>query len=311
MLDLYDIVDSLDYITTNCYQGQLTTVLDESFNVKRLTVADIAHTDIPKGAIVLSRLKLRTLCRVLDEIAPKLQGTRVLVYEQDTWENFFPSSPWFKSYQTICDKLSVISFLNMAHWWAELVRSTGIPARFVQVWTLPKYCDPPIPWSQRQHAVIFCGTMYPRRIALVNALKDHGVDVEIVPAGKSYRDYLGLLSLSKVQIRSEKIDWVLNAGKGDFRLTEHNAMWQRDIECAARGCFSMRENDGEGVKWGIDRIPTIVPFDTVGAAATNVKRILSMDNAEADYLTNVAVEAVRSAEGWSSVPRVIHELVGM
>lgn len=310
MVELYDIVDNLDYVATNCYQHQLTEVLDASFNVKRLTLAELERGDIPIGSAVISRLRLRTLVNNLQTVSSALRGTRSFIYEQDTWENFLVDSPYFGSYAKINACLSPLTFLNMSHWWAALVRSAGIPSRFIQVWTLPKYCTPPAPWSQRAHKAIFCGTLYPRRVTFFDALKQRGINVEVVPVQPTFARYLELLSSSRLVIRCDKIDWLIDAGHGQCRVTDYNALWQRDIEVAARGCFSMREADDEGSLWGIGRIPLIVPFTTVDSAVASINRIASLSCTEADDIAHTSVDVIRSAEGWMSVPRVIHEVLG-
>ena len=209
----------------------------------------------------------------------------------------------------ICDNTPVISFFNMSHWWSDQVRKNGIPSSFIQVWMLPKYCVKPIPWAHRKHEVIFCGTMYPHRKTFFDKIKAEGVDVEIVPAGKEYAAYLDLLSNSKIAIRSELISWKCDLGQGPTVITHPNAQWQRDIECASRGCFSMRERDGEAELWNVDKIPTIVPFTDPRDAAAAIKMILSLDSDIVNMLTEKSIEIVKNGIGWKTVPDAIIALM--
>lgn len=307
MVELYDLVDDLQYNSENCYAHQLSEVLDSTYKVIRVPLAALNQVVIPAGSLVLSRLRLRTLSKELARVQEATYGTKLFIYEQDTWENFLVDSPYWGSYRRINDALKPVSFLNMSHWWANLVRSTGIPARFVQVWMLPRYCQPFIPWDKREHNVIFCGTVYPRRAEFFVQLKERGIRVEVVPVQKNYESYLNLLSNSKIVIRCDKIDWLIDAGQGTQRITEYNALWQRDVECAARGCFSMRELDKEAALWNIDRIPTIVPFTSLDEAVDNIHRVLAMDSSITNSLITKSIEVVKSSEGWMSVPRVITE----
>ncbi len=310
---LYDIVDTHVYIQTNCFQHQLNVVLHEHFSVDQIEVRELlsGQRTIPDGALVLVRLKLRTFANNLSSLAPILKKTRLFVYEQDTWENFLVDSPYYGSYKKICDALPVISFLNMSHWWSDLVKSVNMPSNFVQVWMLPQYCTEPTPWSQRRHDVVFCGTMYPHRVAFFDKLRAAGVDVEIVPSGKDYRSYLDLLSSSKIAIRSEMINWKIDIGigTGAFTVNYPNAQWQRDIECAARGCVSMRELDNEAGLWDIDEIPSIIPFRDLESAATNVRNVLSAQPEKMDELINRSVSVVKNRRGWQTVPDVIKRLM--
>lgn len=305
---IYDIVDSSAYVDTNCYQHQLTEVLTDGFDVKRLELADLHYGCIPEGGIVLSRLKLRTLAKNLGWIAPILKHGNVFVYEQDTWENFLVGSPYFGSYKRICEAVGVTSFINMSYWWADLVRSTGIPAGGAKPWTLPRYCAEPIPWSKRTHDVIFCGTLYPERRIFIDQLRAQGVNIEVVPAGKDYPTYLSLLSDSRIAIRSERKDWRIDSGQAQT-LELPNAQWQRDIECAARGCVSMREHDDEAAAWGIERIPSIIPFFNVENAAANVRAILGSDPATMDGVVEVAIKVVKKDRGYHTVVDAIRSML--
>ncbi len=308
---LYDIVDTRVYIQTNCFQHQLNVILHENFDVTQIEIRELlsGQRTIPAGALVLVRLKLRTFANNLLSLEPILKNTKLFVYEQDTWENFLVDSPYFGSYKKICNTLPVISFLNMSHWWSDMVKSVDMPSNFVQVWMLPRYCTEPTPWSQRTHDVVFCGTMYPHRVAFFDKLKAVGVNVEIVPSGKDYMSYLNLLSSSKIAIRSEMINWKIDIGTGPFTVNYPNAQWQRDIECAARGCVSMRELDNEAGLWDIDEIPSIMPFRDLESAATNIRNVLASDQEKMNELSKQSVSVVKNRRGWQTVADVIKRLM--
>lgn len=306
---LYDIVDTRVYIQTNCFQHQLNVVLHENFDVKQIEFRELVQGSIPDGALTLVRLKLRTFANNLAHLEPILKNTRLFVYEQDTWENFLVDSPYFGSYKKICSMLPVVSFLNMSHWWSDMVRSVDMPSNFVQVWMLPGYCTEPTPWSQRAHDVVFCGTLYPHRVVFFDKLRAAGVNVEIVPSGKDYLSYLNLLSSSKIAIRSEMINWKIDIGTGPFTVNYPNAQWQRDIECAARGCVSMRELDNEAGLWNIDEIPSIMPFRDLESAVTNVRKVLESPAEKMDELVKKSVSVVKRRPGWQTVPDVIKRLM--
>ena len=302
--ELYDIVDSEQYVDTNCYQHQISHVLASSFNVNRLTLAELKNTKLPNNAFVLSRLRLRTIFANIEWLSEKLLNARLVVYEQDPWENFYTASPYFGSYNLIASKLPVITFLNTSHWWSARVNESGIPSQFVQMWMLPKYCVKPTPWSQREKDAIFCGTLRPNRKLFIDALAQKGLSIEVVPS-MGYWDYLNVLSRAKLVIRSEMIPYDAKfLGKATI-VSQPHALWIRDIECASRGVFSMREKEHEGELWGINNIPTITPFSTIDDAVSKANKILSMSNEEADALVSTSVDFVRNAEGWTTIPTAI------
>lgn len=306
---LYDIVDTRVYVQTNCFQHQLNVALHENFDIKQIEMREMCLGIIPNGALTLTRLRLRTLANNLLTLESILKKTKLFVYEQDTWENFLVESSYFGSYRKICDRLPVVSFFNMSHWWSDLVKSCGLPSNFIQVWMRPEYCVEPIPWTQRKHDVVFCGTLYPHRVAFFDKLRAKGVNVEIVPSGKDYPSYLNLLSSSRITIRSEMISWKIDTGGGPYTVTYPNAQWQRDIECAARGCVSMREFDGEATLWNIDEIPSIMPFNNVSDATANIRATLLREPAQMDELIRRSVGVVRGRPGWQTVPDAIKRLM--
>ncbi len=305
---LYDVVDSLQYIADNCYQHQLSSILDNEFEIRRITFDRLISQPPPSGAVVLSRLRLRTLHGQLQKISAALEDRQLIVYEQDPWESFMMGSSLRGAYETIAGKLNVVSFLNTSLWWSERVRELGLPSRFVQMWMLPQYCPEPVPWTLRKHDVVFCGTLKPHRVTFFERLKKEGVNVSFLPS-RSYKDYLELLSRSRITIRSESIDWNVEFASGPVRLKRPHGLWIRDIECASRGCFSLREPDDEGRTWGIKEIPTIITFDDVESAADEIHRLASLSNDVADDLVKKSVDRVRQAEGWRSVPRAIRSVL--
>ena len=307
MNELYDIVDGESYIDNNCYQHQISVILASTFNVNRITLDALKNATLPAGVVVLSRLRLRTLHANLGWLSRKLAGTNLIIYEQDPWENFYLTSPYFNSYKLISEQLPIITFLNTSHWWSDRVNEMGIPSRFVQMWMLPKYCIEPTPWSRREKGAIFCGTLRPNRKLFLDDLAKRGLSVEVVPS-IGYWNYLDMLSRVKLIIRSEMVEYQAQFLGENVILNQPHALWIRDIECASRGVFSMREAEGEGITWGINNIPTIIPFSTIDDAVTKAQRILTMSNEEADTLVNAAVDYVRTSEGWNTIPKVIKDI---
>ncbi len=310
MIDLYTLIDTKQYIDTNCYQHQMSEALEARFNVKYITLGDLNMSEVPRNAPVLSRLKLRSVYNNLARLREALEARPVMVYDQDPWESFMIDSPYSGAYQKIYDTLNVSTFLNISHWWRDRVRDLDLPSQFVQVWTLPRYCRAQaVPWKDRKHDVVFCGTMYPRRKAFFDSLEALGVKVEVLPAGKSYPDYLDDIAQARIAMRSEQLSWTINTGSGIETITSANALWKRDIETAAQGCFSMRDGDSEMNHWHIDKIPSIIPFKDVATAAQNVKWVLQLAPDLADELSQEGIDFIRAAPGWSVTCDVIESTV--
>lgn len=307
---LYTLVDSLEYVKTNCYQHQLSEALEQAFDVRYFTVQNLDLSSVPPHAPVLSRLKLRTLDTNLGRVREALNGRPLMVYEQDPWENFMVDAAYHGAYKRIWNALNVSTFLNISHWWRDRVIEDGMRSTFVQVWTLPRYCRPaPVPWAHRKYGAVFCGTMYPRRKEFFDRLESLGVKVEVLPSGYSYPDYLNLIAHAKVAVRSERVNWTLSVAGQVTTTQTANALWKRDIETAAQGCFSLRDWDLEKDSWNISSIPSIDSFDSVEEAADKCRQILTLSPEEADARALQGINYVRSAPGWNVTCDVIRGII--
>lgn len=299
------LVDSWEYALTNCYQHQLMKTLLTSF--KDLKVLELHELDSDIEGPILSCLKLRTLDRGLGFISNYLRGVPVMVYDQDPWENFIVSSPYFGSYQRIASQLNVTSFFNTSKWWSDRVIEQGLPSRFVNLWMRPEYCVEPVPWAERKHDVVFCGTLYPRRQKFFNELKAQGLDVQVTRSSMSYPKYLEFVSSCKVMIRSEKIDWRVSFNGQEQGLELPNALWIRDVECAARACFSLREGDPEKLEWGLDSVPSIISFSDAGEAVEKVRAIMDLSADKAEATLAFGSNRIKEMDKWQTIVKAIQE----
>lgn len=298
------LIDSWQYSLGNCYQHQLLkTLLTSIEGVKILELSELGPVDGP----VLSCLKLRTLDKNLKYVKSRVGGYPVMVYDQDPWENFIVGSPYFNSYRRITSELNVTTFFNTSKWWSDRVNETGAPSEFVNLWMLPAYCVKPVPWAERKHDVVFCGTLYPRRQRFFDELKRLGLDVQVTRSSMGYQQYLEFVSSCKVMIRSEKIDWNVSFDGQEQQLELPNALWIRDVECAARACFSVRENDPEKLEWGLDTVPSIISFSTPEEAVERVRAIMQMTPEEAEAALTLGSDRIKEMDKWQTIVKAIKE----
>lgn len=306
-MKLHVLVDSLEYARANSYIHQLLITLDRQCTVTYFTLAQILNSDRPteRPDRTLSILKLRTLDRELDRVASWLDNEPVYCYEQDVWESFKDDSPYKGAYHRIASKLNVKAFLNTSHWWSQFVKSKGLPSKFVQMWLLPEYCSETPTWNERKIDVGFCGQLHPYRKTFFDELLSLGVNVQIVPT-TDYVGYLKSLSQMKIYVHCERAQW-----KVDGKLLDTpNAMWIKDIEACARGCYSVRDMETESEHYGMKHVPTMFGYDfdigTVDAAMI-IQYILENGSTlhNSDALT--AVEYIRSAPGWNTLLAAMEE----
>ena len=297
------IVDSLQYARSNCYVHQLLATLDQRCSVRYYELADVrSGSRLEKGSDrTLSLLKLRTIHRELDAVESFLDGTRTFFYEQDVWESFRDESPFKGTYDTIKRRMNLATFLTTSSWWSNFVVSRGIPSKFVRMWMLPQYCSAAPKFSDRKIDVGFCGTLHPYRRELFEGLRSRGIDVTITPQ-VDYRNYLATLSQMKVFVHSENFECTVDGEK-----ISASPPRIKDIEAAARGCFSMRSFDDQVFTYGCESIETIRPFEDLDSLVTNIRSVLDRDPTRNDEAIQQGVEEIKSQGGWSDVIRALHE----
>lgn len=300
---LYNLIDDHQYIKNNCYQHQISRALERQFDVVYIPIESIQRVNIDDKTLILSRLKLRTLNRLLPQIKECIKDRSIVVYDQDPWESYMIGSQCLGSYDKIHSQLNVKTFLNTSAWWSELITAQLLPSMFVPMWLLPEYCPEPIPWSQRKHDVVFCGLLHQHRKTFLEGLKQEDIDVEILQT-RSYKDYLNILSESRIFVHSQRVMWPITFQTLEFP----NAMWIRDVEIAARGCFSLRETDEDMKSYNMDLIKSFITHDGVQDAAKKIKHILSRTPKQNDKVIKDSVEFVRGTDKWSVIVDIMDRL---
>lgn len=146
--------------------------------------------------------------------------------------------------------------------------------------------------------------MHGYRKTFFDALTQLGVNIAVRPKLESHSDYLEFLSQSKIMVRSERRNMTMDYGSGVVVQPYIETLWQRDVECASRGCFSLRELDSEGSGWGVGDLPTIFTFDGVTECADLIKKLLVMDINLATIMAQRSIDVMREAN-WLETPEAM------
>lgn len=235
MKHVVQLVDSTQYISSNCFQHQLLDGLRRSCTLTTVELATALDRGVPDSAEVISCLKLRTLDRQLSGVSRVLGTRSVVVYDQDPWESFKQSGACRGAYARIVGSLNVRTFAVTTHAWEARLGRLGLPATFVRMGMLPRYCDASPVWSERDIDVGFIGQLHPYRVELFESLRTAGLNVQVISGG-DYRQYLETLSRIKVFVHRE-------AGEYDVAgetVQYAEGLWAKDVEACARGCVSVR-----------------------------------------------------------------------
>lgn len=298
MKRIIDLVDSIEYTTSNCFTHQLCRTLNRIPGVETVEVASINVHKRPD--LIVSRLKQRTLQRIAPDLARWAQDTPVVVYDQDPWEAFRDGSPHKGSYQTIYDNLNVVTFAVTTKWWSDFIVRHGLPATFVSMWVLPEYCDSGPPFETRETPLGFIGSVHPYRKELFSQLLDRDIHVSIRPGGLGYRGYLDGLSKIGCFVHSEDRPLII-----DGEVTNLNVgLWIKDVEAAARGCFSIRSR-GSGSETYLGGIGTVMLYDSLSEVPDIIEGIMKIDPKERQRLIESTVDHIRKADRWEATARTL------
>ncbi|MEK7802230.1 MAG: hypothetical protein AAB276_07235 [Pseudomonadota bacterium] len=292
------LVDARSYIRDNCYQGQLAEVLRDYYDVRMITLKEMKYLPWANSKSydkVLSVLKLRTLDDNLDVISKFLKDTPLYIYEQDVWQAYMDDSPWKGAYERILKKLNVTSFLLTTQWWTEFVTARGVPATFVKMGMLQRYCDAGPAWEDRHHGLAFQGTLHPHRKKFYDELAGYGVHVEFLTS-RPYAEFLKTLHDIRIYIHTEDAPWCV-----DGQMIPRNALWIKDTEAAARGCFAIRDHEDEAFAYGIKDLPTIFTYRAVSEVPDIIKHIETMNPDARNALMRQSAHVMYERNDWMSV----------
>ncbi|WP_227818024.1 hypothetical protein [Nitrogeniibacter aestuarii] len=301
-LRLLAIVDSTEYVMSNCYQHQLMAALKTKFDLKICSVREFLLNPLiwPNSFDrVLLAMKQRTLLRQVDAVSKRLSGREVFVYDQDPWQAYIDDSASRGAYPVFADRLTIRAILMTTRWWTEFCVSKGVPARFVRMGMLPEYCVMGGAWADRRVALGFQGSLHPHRRKFFDELSALGLHVDVM-GSRSYSDYLESLGDIQIYIHTEDDPWCV-----DGQMIPRNALWIKDVEVAARGCFAIRNWDVDADAYDIDEVPTIRHFKNVSEVPGIVSEIQSMDSHARDDAMCRSVEIVRQRDDWQTVVREI------
>ncbi len=299
------LVDSLDYVKQNCFQHQLYVALKGQHDVTTVELAEMSRANsrvqVSSYDVVLSTLKQRTLMREAERVAKFIGQRPVVVYDQDPWHSVEDGCPYKGAYDVISKHLNVKTFAVTSKWWSDFMISRGFPSTFVRMWVLPEYCDVGQRFENRKVPVGFIGGLHPRRARLVESIRSAGIKVETAGSTLGYVPFLQAMNGIGIFVHSEDhpiiVDGVThNMGTG---------MWVKDVEAAARGCFSIR-NAADTSDTYVDGLDTVKLYRSLDEVPRIIDEILTLDSEHRWQMMNDAVTKIRATNAWKeTVERLI------
>lgn len=303
MTKILQLVDSVEYIYSNCFQHQLSFALSNvSSEVTMLSINELSKGETLEDDydVVVSTLKQRTLLRERLNVAKFLRGKSLVVYDQDPWEAFKDGGEFKGSYKEIINDIDVEILALTSKWWTNYAMTQGLPAKFVKMWVLPEYCSV---GTKKDIDLGFIGTLHPYRKKLVDWLNEKNKPCSVLQGGKSYDQFLRTLDRIKIFVHNEDIPIIIDGKPANIGT----GLWVKDIEAAARGCFSIRNRLESGEEY-IKNIPSIRLFDSFEEAFDIINEIENLDPLESQEIINTSVEYIKNTNVWNDTARALIKL---
>lgn len=292
------LIDSKQYIESNCFQHQL---LEAVLYVAKESSIDLEVLDISQALCknysnvnVVSVLKQRTLDKHCIAISKAFKDSSFIVYDQDPWQAYMDDSPYKGSYDRIALALNDCTFAITSPYWVDLVKDRGHNAVFTKMSVLPRYCGTDKDFLNRAINVGFVGTMHPRRQQLVNDLQKLGVTVKSNNVSNlSYQRFLSALEDIQIFIHNEEMPIYIDGMLNNFK----HGMWVKDIEAAAKGCYSIRCS-GEGSSEYFKDIETIKLYDSLEEVPDIINDIMNVNLIERQQQIEHSIEHIKEENAW-------------
>lgn len=286
----------------NCFIAQLVTTLKSQFSVKAYPYSALEQGKVSissQPVKILSLLKQRNWERAIPLLQKTIGERAISFYDQDPWEAYHDQASSPGVYKRVSQSLNVRNFLVTSNWWAQYIsRTDDLPVKFVRMGMLPSYCDTGKKYEDRTIEVGFQGTLHPHRKAFFKRMKDLRVETEYLPSA-NYLTFLKNLQNICIYLHDEKADVKING------VLSYNGIWVKEIEAAARGCFAIRNDDEDSKAYGIDEIPTVMPFADEREVPDIIENIRSMPLAEKNERMQTAVALIKKRDDWMTVVRAL------
>jgi len=296
------LVDTLDYVRSNCFQRQLYSAMEYGYDIEPLEIFPSSLFPLRRFSVrlerydkVISVLRLRTLNAVWPSLKSWLSNTPITIYDQDPWESYIDTSPIKGVYKTLQRELNVEKVYVTAPWWANHLMNDGIPASFVRMGMEPRFCDVGPGINDRPVMVGFRGAMHEHRRIVFNQLKSSGVPIEIGVGRLDYPDYMNYLQTLKFFAHDESsLPWICDG----VEISRSTGCWVKSVETVARGTFCLRNFHKEGEAYNLSKLPLIQCYQSPDEASDLIHKVMSLPNSVQRDMQVHTVEQIRTQYDW-------------
>lgn len=296
------LVDKKSYIQNNCYQSQLYEAFRFGYEIRLVELIPSNLLNIKKIIInldyydqIISVVRLRNLYKYIKIIKDFAGDIPFKIYDQDPWENYRDNSPIKGVYKQFQNNFNLKGVYVTAPFWANKLKKDGLPAHFVKMGMLPKYCDSGKDYNLRPTNLGFCGTLHEHRKIALKKLDLLNIEVKIKTPNLNYYQYLDYLHTLKIFFHDEsEIPWICDGEE----ISRSTGMWIKSIEVAARGTFCIRNIHKEGEAYNLSKIPLINCYSDIDQFPEILNMINNMNFDSRRELQLETVETIRKQYDW-------------
>lgn len=301
-MKLIQVVDSLQYVKSNCYQHQLLIDLKRRYDHQVIELANIeALHGASEDTVLLSTVKIRNVYANLARYVKTFGNRKLYIYDQDCWESFIDIGTYVGGYDNVRNALTSAEFVVTSGWWANFIRSQNIPAHFCRMWMLPEYCDVGMRSVDREAGMHFKGLLHGFRQVGIEALRTKGLVVN-VSSSTSYSEWMSWLRTKQAFFHDESNDWSIKSV-----LTQKECAVIKDVEIASQGCFVFRDAKAtsEMSRYDADKIPCIITYSSYDDCVDRFNWLKSLSRDVTDEMIHTSVELVKSVGGWVDMKNIL------
>lgn len=299
------LCESVKHLRTTPFISQLYPVLCQNFVVRTISLRRLKFLPIRfgSGELVLSLLRQRSWRSALPTLARATERSGIVFYDQDPWEAYHQHASSPGVYSAVNNTLKVRKFLVTSRWWADYIHERdGLLTGFVRMGVVPEMCGVGPFYAQRPIEVGFQGKLHAHRKVFFDRMDNLGVNVVFRPS-KPYAEFLKELQDVRIYLHDERCGLLLDDGKPLAQW-----LWVKESEAVARGCFTIRDYEDESLAYGMDELPTVMPFRQESDIPTIIDSIRAMPERERQERINTSVEAMRQRNDWMTVVRALKEI---
>ncbi len=300
--ELILIYDGFEQIITNPFTHQLFYILKKNFKIKLIQLNKIIKKE-PKFknkqfVLVISRLRN---WKFLPGVSKNFfLNNHVFFYDQDPWEAYHDYGTCKGIYELINQKILPEAFLITSEWWSNFIKKNcNVPAEFVKMGILSKYCHHRIPYRKKTYEVGFQGLVHKYRQNFFSKLQENGINLEILSREPFFK-FLNSVQKIKIFICSSKHGLQMN-GKSH----PYHGLWGTALTVAGRGCFVIRDYDLAYEGYNIKELPAISTFKNNQEALQLIRNILDRSDEENDKIIMETVNKLKNRNDWQSLPDYI------